>query len=337
MRKWLWYLVSVVVVSCLFAARAEAATVDYVDADGAPASCADATVLPTGLNTTTTVLTTGCYATNGWSQLAGGRTTISGDVVLILTDGSFLVNNSGFGVAAGNSLTIYSQSFGTEMGTLYANLSGGNAAIGQSLVGGSFNIGGDITINGGNITVTGGAVGMLAGPNSAIHGKVVINNGVVKATGDPDHYSGGDGVGGTVVINGGTVIAIGGDSEYEPGSALNGLIGLPESYIYWVNTDPVDPGGEGTVYSGGVGVPFVNSASYRFVKIEWYEAGGEEEEEGEDGEDGDDEEGEGGEKAPGAPGAGVNSGGLTYARQGAMVLAVAFVIVGCGKLLLKKC
>ena len=129
-------------------------------------------------------------------------------------------------------------------------------------------ISGSIAINGGNIIAKGGEVGALTGFNSAIHGIVTINNGTVTATGGDNHYGGGDGIGGSVTINGGTVTAIGGDSAYEPGSSFNGLTGLPNSYIYWTNTAPIDPGGGGEVFSNGAGVPFVNSASYMFVRIE---------------------------------------------------------------------
>jgi|GEM_PF-2327255 len=305
-----------------FSANVFAVSVPYVNADGTPASCADATVL-TGTDTTTTVLTSGCYVVDGWTHLAGGRTTVSGDVVLILTDGSFLINNSGFAVLPGNSLTIYSQSFGVEMGTLFANVAGGNAAVGQSFVGDSLTGGGDITINGGNITVTGGAVGMLSSPNGAIYGNVTINNGVVTATGNADHYGGGDGIGGTVAINGGTVTAIGGDSSYDPGAGISGLVSLPKSYTYWVNTTTADPGGEGTVFSNGVGVPFVNNSSYRFVRIVALD-------DTDDGNNGEDEYGEDNDNGLKSPESGVKyaNGDASYAiRSNCAIIVFAVVVV----------
>lgn len=116
---------------------------------------------------------------------------VSGDVHLILCDGSTLTLNSKFEVGTGNSLTIYGQTDST--GTLNANTGIGAVRTGT------------IIINGGIINATGpsGPMNSTGGTGSAGIGavyKATYNNSTVQDYG----YAG------TIVINGGTVIATGG-------------------------------------------------------------------------------------------------------------------------------
>ena len=60
-----------------------------------------------------------------------GRVTVSGEVHLILADGCSLTVNGGIQVASGNSLTIYAQSDGEQMGKLeITDVAEYNAGIG---------------------------------------------------------------------------------------------------------------------------------------------------------------------------------------------------------------
>ena len=116
---------------------------------------------------------------------------VSGDVHLILTDGCNLIVNGGIGVSSTNSLTIYAQSTGDNMGKLIAqSVTGGNAGIG----GNTQYSGGAITINGGVVTATGGdggGAGIGGGYNGA-GGGITITGGTVTANGGKE----GAGIGG---------------------------------------------------------------------------------------------------------------------------------------------
>jgi len=114
--------------------------------------------------------------TAGWYLIEPGVTinhsgaiTVSGDVNLILGDGSSLTvtgysGNAGISVIVGNCLTIYAQSVGT--GTLTANGGGGAAGVG----GGSGGAGGTVVINGGVVTAIGGTVTATGGAGSGSSG-----------------------------------------------------------------------------------------------------------------------------------------------------------------------
>lgn len=197
------------------------------------------------------------YVVNGTDvQLAQGAV-CAGDVRLILVDGAKLTAtgwldwDAAKGIPAiqvsgeGNSLTIYAQSTGDQMGQLNANGDsgfGGAAGIGgeeegsgtnitinggtiiaignngyAGIGGGSHGSGSNITINGGNVTATGG--GNAAGIGGGQYGKgenITINGGIVKANGGTTNNGLGAGIGGgqsgngeNITINGGEVIAIG--------------------------------------------------------------------------------------------------------------------------------
>jgi hypothetical protein len=136
---------------------------------------------------------------NGWFLVIGNNLIrnatlrISGEAHIILEDDSDLAVtgssiNAGINVSEGNSLTIYAQSSGNNMGKLSAT--GGN--VGAGIGGGYQGNGGEITITGGTVMATGGRAGGAG-----------IGGGV-------------GGSGGTVTISGGTVTATGG-SYYDAG------------------------------------------------------------------------------------------------------------------------
>ena len=141
-----------------------------------------------------TELGSGWYAIDGTLNFGTGGITVSGDVHLVLRDGSSMTVTGdssaytpGIKVLPGYSLTIYGEAGGT--GTLTAN--GGNFAAG---IGGGINDAcGTVTINGGRVVATGGS-------NAAGIGGGWKNIGGGETSGN----------GGTVTINGGTVTANGG-------------------------------------------------------------------------------------------------------------------------------
>lgn len=137
---------------------------------------------------------------DGWYVACGevmqsGDITVTGDVKLILTDGSdFTVNGTVF-VEDGNSLTVYAQSSdGESTGRLCAKAIGDNAGIGGKEYPVSYDYSegkitdygktGAIIIHGGNITATGGynSAG-IGGGSGCDGGTVVIYGGNVTATG----------------------------------------------------------------------------------------------------------------------------------------------------------
>ena len=87
------------------------------------------------------------------------RVTVSGEVHLILADGCSLTVNGGIQVASGNSLTIYAQSDGEQMGKLeITDVAEYNAGIGgNGSSSGNGETAGAITIHGGTVTATGGS------------------------------------------------------------------------------------------------------------------------------------------------------------------------------------
>ena len=150
---------------------------------------------------------------NGWYAVTedvtiSGRITVSGTVHLILCDGKTLTASSGVSVNSGNTLNIYSQSEGSNQGSLSATSnSRGPAVIGGS---GKYQSGGTIVINGGNITATGGDYSAgIGGGNRGSGGNITINGGTVTVNSSGDSGIGGgyNGAGGTITINGGTVTA----------------------------------------------------------------------------------------------------------------------------------
>ena len=174
-----------------------------------------------------TLLTDQTTLTNGWYVAAGDveipqRITVSGNNVnLILGDFCDVTINGGIRVAPGNSLTLYEQSTGTNMGKLTAAADSNHAGIG----GDGGESAGTIIINGGRITAAGvsqgagigGGVTFLA-PGSG--GNITVNGGNITATGHGHGAGIGGGgsnsnglagaSGGIITITGGTVNATGG-------------------------------------------------------------------------------------------------------------------------------
>ena len=137
------------------------------------------------------------------------RIQISGDVILVLGEGTTLTAPKGIELSQGNSLTIE----GTGALTI-SDCYGNKSGIGAAKVG-------TLVINGGVINVLGGsyAAGIGGDCNNTTGGSITINGGVVNAYGGQfaagigggsDTNFGNYGVCGDIVINGGQVTATGG-------------------------------------------------------------------------------------------------------------------------------
>ena len=199
----------------------------YLDENGQQQTAASATSV-TDQNTAWDGSTGEAWYVVDSDVTINSRITVTGTVHLILTDGYTLTASQGIQVAAGNSLTIYAQSTGENMGVLTAEttLYDSNAAIGGS----DGQDGGTITINGGTVNATSYTRGAgIGGGNGGDGGMVTINGGTVTAIGSAGitfpsgNYGAGigggnGGDGGTVIINGGTVTA---SSKYS-GAGIGG-------------------------------------------------------------------------------------------------------------------
>jgi len=174
--------------------------------------------------------TAGWYYVSGTVELTAGAV-CNGAVNLILCDGAKLtVTNStdkqaGINVSGtGNSLTIYAQSEGAQMGELSAK---GNKGAG---IGGNFECdGSNITINGGRVTANGNMGSGIGGGHYASGTNITINGGIVSATGSRSgtgigggmHSIDDTGLGTNITINGGTVTAIGSAHSAGIGGAIH--------------------------------------------------------------------------------------------------------------------
>jgi len=169
----------------LASAVAQTGYTTYIDVNGNEQKCYNYETV----NQSTETLNTGWYLVEGDITISSGIT-VSGAVNLILADdANFTVNGAagkaGITVNEGNSLTIYGQANGT--GTLTAT----GTATGELSMGGGAGIGGDdmqdagtIIINGGMITATGnnGGAGIGGGANGTAT-TIKINRGTVHANG----------------------------------------------------------------------------------------------------------------------------------------------------------
>lgn len=173
----------------------------YIDENGQLKYTGDKTVSKITFSAGTLVLNSGWYIVEGnvdryWSIA------VNGDVHLILADNSSLdiegFFDAGINVSEGNSLTIYAQSTGDEMGVL--NAMGHFYAAG---IGGKEGNGGNITINGGTVIAKGGSsIGTgIGGGLKGSGGEVTINGGKVTAIGG----TGCAGIGGSSYSHGGIV------------------------------------------------------------------------------------------------------------------------------------
>ena len=146
----------------------------YIDANGVTQTRLLTTVTP--IASTTTQMSGGWYYVSD-NVTVGSRILVSGNVHIILKNGCNFIVSEGINVSTGNSLTIYSQSIGSNMGKLDATGShGGNGGSGTS--GGR---GGDAAIggNGGN----GAPNNSSNGSNGSDAGTIIINGGEVTARG----------------------------------------------------------------------------------------------------------------------------------------------------------
>ncbi|MCQ2325175.1 MAG: hypothetical protein MJZ58_03170 [Paludibacteraceae bacterium] len=182
-----------------------AETVSYLypvyNTDGDPASgikeWQSTTVDATEITSSSATLAAGWYVVKG-TDVQTGTLTCQGAVHIILADGAKLTatgsanhpmqtSTPGIQVSGtGNSLTIYAQSTGEQMGQLVAT--GGFNAAGIGNGWGSPDPGSNITINGGTITAIG--INEAAGIGSGKDGycsNIAINGGTVEASGG---YSG---------------------------------------------------------------------------------------------------------------------------------------------------
>lgn len=173
-------------------------TYSYIDANGE-----EKTTAAEPLTSDMIALESGWYAVD--SDLSfSERIDCSGDVHLILCDGSTLTARRGVGVNRYGSITIYGQRGGTGALTIDST-DWKNAGIGgQDCV---------VTINGGTISAKGGYGAAGIGGDEYRSGTVIINGGTVNAEGG--RYGSGIGGGsyrsGTVTINGGTISVKAGD------------------------------------------------------------------------------------------------------------------------------
>ena len=168
-----------------------------------------------------------------WYVVTGAVTAtdlaVSGTANLILADGATLTADGGIRVTAGNTLNVYAQSEGDEMGKLIAT------GVDSAGIGGGYNQnGGTITIYGGDITATGGSTSAgIGGGYCGNGGEIFISGGNVTASGGTQaagigggrcNYGGGRS--GTIMISGGTVRATGQSGASDIG---NGYLGASDS------------------------------------------------------------------------------------------------------------
>ena len=240
------------------AMAAHAVDVSYIDPTepGSPSKTAACTQYNGQLT-----LDSGWYVVEG-DVFNGSRIFVKGDVNLILKDNAELTAGAGIIVDVNNnitnSLTIWAQSDGANMGRLTATAKSGASGIG----GGDQRNGGTVTVNGGEVTATGGdgASGIGGGFNGS-GGTVTVNGGNVTAQGGFD----GAGIGGgwagkdiMVTINGGTVTARGGDGGAGIGGGNGGAGGTVTISGGAVNATGNSAAGIGGGFNGAGGTVTVN-------------------------------------------------------------------------------
>ena len=175
----------------------------------------------TPLDNTTTAWTAGTFAVPAGGLTYGDAITVSGEVTLILTEGTTLTLNKGISIASGATLTVEGN------GTMAVN--GTNNSTASTVAGST----GTLILTSGTLTATGGngaGVGDMsmntdnranAGGN-AINGNVTVSGGTLTAiggngggVGEMSAYSygavGGVAISGSVTVTGGAVTATGGN------------------------------------------------------------------------------------------------------------------------------
>lgn len=167
---------------------------------------------PTPLDNTTTAWTAGTFAVPAGGLTYSDAITVSGDVTLVLTDGTTLTLNKGISLASGATLTIEGN------GTM--NINGTNNSTASTVAGST----GTLKLTSGTLTATGGNGGSVGeftddshGGNGgdAINGSVIVSGGTLTARGgnggsvgnfceNCSGGNGGDAISGTLTINGGS-------------------------------------------------------------------------------------------------------------------------------------
>lgn len=270
-KRALSLLLSTALVLTVLPVTALAATtkdgVPYLDSNGSQSSADNVTVIDNG----STTLNSGWYMVDSGDVTIDQTVTANGDVKLILVDGANLTvngtagNNAGIEVTQGNSLTIYAQSVGSNMGKLTATGRGGGAGIGSATNGSSPGpSSGTISICGGRITATGGCCDRALGPgignvDGPSFGTISIYGGMVTASNGngfslPDIGSI-QGSGDKILITGGTIVSNRSDSQVNLGVNTNSTIPLPTIVI---DGGSFQPGTMRTATWGSS--PFINSA-----------------------------------------------------------------------------
>ena len=176
-------------------------------------------VPPTLLDNTMTAWADGKYAVPAGGLTYSDAITVSGDVTLVLTDGTTLTLNKGISLASGATLTIEGN------GTM--NVNGTNENTTSTVAGST----GTLILTSGTLTATGGNGGSVDvvesdahGGNGgvAINGSVIVSGGSLTARGgnggsvdyqciDCSGGNGGAAISGSVTVNSGTLTATGGN------------------------------------------------------------------------------------------------------------------------------
>lgn len=243
--------------------------IEYVESNGTEKTVNPQAVTAIEEGNKPIVMSAGWYFVQE-STTISERITVSGDVKLILGDGTALTVPKGIRVEENNSLTIYSQSEGN--GSLTINgVDVHNAGIGGNggfhYDGNNYNghNAGSITIHGGIITATGGYCGAgIGGGGSAANkggsgGNITIDGGTVTAYGHASAAIGGGGYGnvgtggsgGTIIISGGKVTAHSGNSK--GGEGIGGCYGNTDGTVT-LNCTKNDDFIQSSSYVGSVSV-----------------------------------------------------------------------------------
>lgn len=181
--------------------------------------------------------TDGVYVVNSNVGISSDRVTVSGNVTLVLCDGTQLQVNKGIGVPSGSSLTICVGRVGAEAediegtGTLSINgVADNNAAIG-----GTNGNSGNIIICGGTINATGGesGAGIGGGYNGSVNTIAIYGGTISKARGRGGAGIG-SGYGGRVesiliyggVLEGGTTGVYSNSGGAGIGCGISGTVGI---------------------------------------------------------------------------------------------------------------
>ena len=167
----------------------------------------------TPLDNTTTAWTAGTFAVPAGGLTYSAAITVSGDVTLVLTDGTTLTLNKGISIASGATLTIQGN------GTMAVN--GTNNSTASTVAGST----GTLILTSGTLTATGGNGGSVGewrenshggAGGAAINGTVIVDGGTLTAKGgnggsvgewseDSHGGAGGAAISGSLTINAGTV------------------------------------------------------------------------------------------------------------------------------------